>query len=110
MDCTECVKPFRAPLRKIHSYDVIIPGKIVYFAHSVSCTWEACFTKYYNPVLNIRTKFSQQNKNTNGSITDKASFFYLLDYVTSAEIFQIGDHKKNDMDPIYCNFYIGYQS
>ena len=36
----------------------------------------------------------------------RRGFFYLLDYVTSAEIFQIGNRKKKeDMDPIYRNFY-----
>ena len=37
-------------------------------------------------------------------------FVYLLDYVTSIEILQIGDRKKKDMDPIYLNFYVDYQS
>ena len=110
MDCTECVKPFSATLRKIPSYDVIIPAKKnVYFAHSVSCIWEACFTKYYNPVLNIRAKFSQQNKNTNGSITlpiRRRFFFYLLDYVTSAEIFRIGDHKKKKKKKTWTPFIV----
>ena len=36
---------------------------------------------------------------------------HLLDYVTSTEIFQIGDRKKKeDMNPIYHNFYIVYQT
>ena len=35
----------------------------------------------------------------------RRGFFYLLDYVTSTKIFQIGDHKKTNMNPIYRKFY-----
>ena len=44
---------------------------------------------------------------------------YLLDYITSTEIFQIGDRKKKkkkkkkkekDIGPIYQKFYVVYQS
>ena len=45
----------------------------------------------------------------------RRGFFYLLDFVTSTEIFQIGDgkkkkkkKKKKDIDSIYCNSYIVY--
>ena len=40
----------------------------------------------------------------------KVFFFYLLDYVTPTEIFQIADRKRKekDIDPICCNFYVVY--
>ena len=39
----------------------------------------------------------------------KAELFYLFDYVTSTEIFQIGDRaraKKKTWTPVYHNFYV----
>ena len=34
----------------------------------------------------------------------RRGFFHLLDYITLIENLQIGDHKKRDMDLIYCIF------
>ena len=40
----------------------------------------------------------------------RQQFFYLLDYVTPIENFQIGDHKKKkDMDSFYSNICIVFE-
>ena len=48
--------------------------------------------------------------NVNFVVYLRRGFFYLLDYITSTENFQIGDPQKKDMDPIYHNFYVLYQN
>ena len=44
--------------------------------------------------------------------TAKARGFFLFVGITFHQLFffQIGDRKKKDMDPIYHNFYVVYQS
>ena len=65
-----------------------------------------------NPLLAFERLSSYPHVQLSGNpIIRRAFFFYLLDYITPAENFQIGDRKKkNAMDTLYRNFHNVYQS